>query len=525
MANIFTQGNKLARRVLAYIILCSIFLSISSTFIQLYISFNNELKALEQRFEDIESSYLKAISTSLWDFNDSLLNQQIKGIAKLPDVVYVEIKTSFDNEYAAGDKENVSIEKQQVFPIVYGENIIGELVVYAGYQDIYKNLEQRAFEIVLGEFIKIFIVAFFIVLIVHIVITRHIYRITHYSQNLKSSNLHEPLTLEYRSTKKDELDDLVDAINKMRATLQSEITKLETAENELLQFSGELEVKVFERTEELQHSNAQLQQSLKDLTLAKDQLVQSEKMASLGQLVAGVAHEVNTPLGICVTSITALKDKITDVERDIEAGKLTKNNLTNTLKLISEYENIIEKSLMKAVDLIRSFKSVAVEQHTDPLLKINMLKHVNDVVNTVKTLFKRKKYQINVDVDENINIVTFPSAWNQILTNFLMNSHVHGFDGIKEGEMNIHFEYKKHEIILTYSDNGKGIDEKIRKKIFDPFVTTKRGLGGSGLGLNIVFNLVNVKLNGTISCLEQEQGVTFKVVVPVEEDKKEFLGE
>lgn len=525
MPKIFTQGNKLARRVLAYIILCSIFLSISSTFIQLYISFNEETKALEQRFDDIENSYLKAISTSLWDFNDSLLNQQIKGIANLPDVLYVEIKTSFDNEYTAGNKDGVKIEKQQVFPIVYGENIIGELVVYAGYQDIYEKLEQRAFEIVLGEFIKIFIVAFFIVLIVHIVITRHIYRITHYSQNLKSSNLHKPLHLEYRSSKKDELDDLVDAINKMRVTLQSEITKLETAENELLQFSGELEVKVFERTEELQQSNAQLQQSLQDLTLAKDQLVQAEKMASLGQLVAGVAHEVNTPLGICVTSITALKDKISDIQRDVDEGKLTKKNLLNTLNILAEYESIIEKSLMKAVELIRSFKSVAVEQHTDPLLKINMAKHVEDVVNTVKTLFKRKKYNINIDVDKNINIVTYPSAWNQILTNFLMNSHIHGFEGRDEGEMSIQFTYHNEELILVYKDNGKGINSSIRRKIFDPFVTTKRGLGGSGLGLNIVFNLVNSKLNGSIDCVDQDEGVMFKVVAPIEENKKEFLGE
>ena len=508
------QSNKLARRVLLYIILCSSFLSISSTVIQLYSGFTDEVAALEQRFLSIESSYLEAISSSLWDFNESLVKQQIEGIVNLPDIEYVEIKTNFDNKYVAGNPDLI-IKKQQVYPVFYGENEIGELIIYASYQDIYTKVEQQASVILFGEFIKIFIVAFLIVWIVHLVVTRHIYRITHYSQNLTSSNLDTPLILDARPNSKDELDELAEAINKMRVTLKDEIIKLETAENELLQFSGELEVKVFERTEALQASNAQLQQSLSDLTLAKDQLVQSEKMASLGQLVAGVAHEVNTPLGICVTSVSALREKVHELQKDVESGKLTKTKLETNLNLFNEYQDIVEKSLTKAVELIRSFKSVAVEQHTDPEISINLAKHVVDVVNTVKTLFKRKNYKLNIDVDENLNLVTFPSAWNQILTNFLMNSHIHGFEDKHDGEISISFKLNDNELVMTYQDNGKGIDKSLIKRIFDPFVTTKRGQGGSGLGLNIVYNLISSKLGGTIECVPTDVGTTFKVVVPV----------
>ncbi len=346
MKKALSQSNKLARRVLLYIILCSSFLSISSTVIQLYSGFTDEVAALEQRFLSIESSYLEAISSSLWDFNESLVKQQIEGIVNLPDIEYVEIKTNFDNKYVAGNPDLI-IEKQQTYPIFYGENEIGELIIYASYQDIYTKVEQQASVILFGEFIKIFIVAFLIVWIVHLVVTRHIYRITHYSQNLTSSNLDTPLILDARPSRKDELDELADAINEMRVTLKDEIIKLETAENELLQFSGELEVKVFERTEALQASNAQLQQSLSDLTLAKDQLVQSEKMASLGQLVAGVAHEVNTPLGICVTSVSALREKVHELQKDVENGKLTKTKLETNLNLFNEYQDIVEKSLTK----------------------------------------------------------------------------------------------------------------------------------------------------------------------------------
>ena len=514
MKKIFTQGHKLVKRVLLYIILCSSFLSISSTFIQLYADFTDEVTALEQRFLSIESSYLEAISSSLWDFNESLVKQQIEGIVSLPDIEYVEIKTNFDNKYIAGNADIV-VEKRESYPIFYGENEIGELIISASYQDIYAKIEQRASVILFGEFVKIFIVAFLIVWILHLIVIRHIYHITHYSQGLNSTNLETPLVLDSRPNNKDELDELAGAINKMRINLKDEINKLENAENELLQFSGELEVKVFERTEALQSSNSQLQQSLSDLTLAKDQLVQSEKMASLGQLVAGVAHEVNTPLGICVTSISALKEKVYDLQVDVGQGKLTKSKLESNLNLFSDYQEIIEKSLMKAVELIRSFKSVAVEQHTDPEISINLAKHVVDVVNTVKTLFKRKNYSLNIDVDDNLNLVTFPSAWNQILTNFLMNSHIHGFEDRMDGEIGISFKLEKNELVMIYQDNGKGIDKSLRKIIFDPFVTTKRGQGGSGLGLNIVYNLVSSKLGGTIVCLDGDPGIIFKVVVPI----------
>jgi len=507
-------NSKLSRRVLIYILLCSSVLSISSTFLQLYVNYKESLTTLDQRFSNIETSYLQSISTSLWDFNEPLVQQQIQGIVKLPDISHVKIVTGFGKVYQFGDIENTA-DKIVEFPIFYSENDIGTLIITASYKDIYQRLWQQAGFILTAEMIKIFIVAFFIIFIVHWLITRHIYQITHYSQQVAADKIDTPLVLSSRPKVKDELDDLADTINNMRTTLNNDILKLEDAENALLNLNGELEVKVFDRTSKLASSNNQLQQSLDDLTLAKDQLVQSEKMASLGQLVAGVAHEVNTPLGICVTSITALKEKVLELNHSIETENLTKSHLTKTLNLLIEYQNIIERSLNKAVELIRGFKSVAVEQHTDPELKINVARHVNDVVNTVKTLFKRKNYTINIDVDEDINLITYPSAWNQILTNFLTNSHIHGFDGIESGEISIRFIEENGFLTLLYSDNGKGLDESVVNRIFDPFVTTKRGQGGSGLGMNIVYNLVDAKLKGTIKCLETEVGCSFEVKVPI----------
>ena len=515
-------NDKLTKRLLLYILLCSTFVSVCSTLVQLYSFFQDDLTQLEQRFDNIEKSYIPSIASSLWDFNKPLVAQQIQGIVDLPDIGFVIVENDFDYLQQFGNEEIIA-KKFVEFPIDFDGKHVGKLQVYADYQDIYQRLWQHAGFILTTEFIKVFIIAFFIILIVDKQVIRHLFQLINSAPALASHNLDEELTLSNRPEKEDELDYLVNAINSMRIKLQNEIVKLEGAENALLALNGELEVKVHDRTSKLEESNQQLQNSLDNLTLAQDQLVQSEKMASLGQLVAGVAHEVNTPLGICVTSITALKEKVEDLQKAIESQELTKSFLTDTLNLLVEYEQIIERSLNKSVELIRSFKSVAVEQHTDPEVNINLNQHVYDVVNTVKTLFKQKKYHIHIDVDKDIRLITYPSAWNQILTNFLMNSHIHGFEDRHEGPISITFTKNNGYLTLLYTDNGKGIPEDFKNRIFDPFVTTKRGQGGSGLGLNIVFNLVNAKLGGTIKSLESEQGVCFKVKVPIVQVKKKKL--
>jgi len=522
MNKVIEINDKLTKRLLLYILLCSTLVSVCSTLVQLYSFFQDDLTLLEQRFDNIEKSYIPSIASSLWDFNKPLVAQQIQGIVDLPDIGFVIVENDFDFLQQFGNTEIIS-KKYVEFQITFEGKHVGKLQVYADYQDIYQRLWQQAGFILTTEFIKIFIIAFFIILIVDKLVIRHLFQIIHYAQELASHNLDEKLTLSNRPIKEDELDYLVNAINNMRIKLKDEIFKLEDAENALLALNGELEVKVHDRTAKLEESNQQLQSSFDNLTLAQEQLVQSEKMASLGQLVAGVAHEVNTPLGICVTSITALKEKVEDLQKAISSQELTKSFLTDTLALLLEYEQIIERSLNKSVELIRSFKSVAVEQHTDPEVNINLHRHVYDVVNTVKTLFKQKKYHINIDVDKDLALITYPSAWNQILTNFLMNSHIHGFEGRIEGEISIKFTKTNGYLTLLYTDNGKGIADDFKKRIFDPFVTTKRGQGGSGLGLNIVFNLVNAKLGGTIKSLDSEQGVCFKVKVPIAQVKEKKI--
>ena len=177
MDNKVSVNNKLSRRVFIYILLCSSILSVSSTALQLYFDFKDELVSLDQQFDNIETSYTQSISTSLWDFNEPLVLQQIQGIVKLPNIRFVKITTGFGKVYQYGE-ESSEAEKVVEYPIIYGENDIGILVISADYLDIYQHIWQKAGFIVISEFIKIFIVAFFIMFIIHWLITRHIYYIT-----------------------------------------------------------------------------------------------------------------------------------------------------------------------------------------------------------------------------------------------------------------------------------------------------------------------------------------------------------
>ncbi|WP_281561356.1 ATP-binding protein [Thalassomonas sp. RHCl1] len=313
----------------------------------------------------------------------------------------------------------------------------------------------------------------------------------------------------------DELDNhrhaLELAVNERTQQLQQANEGLQITLEQMAQTRDQLVKK------EKQATLAQLttQKSLDELTLAKDSLVQAEKMASLGQLVVGVAHEVNTPLGVCVTSNSAIKDNILVLSTAIESEKLTRQQLRKNLVSLLEYQEIIERSLNKAGNLIQSFKSLAVEQDTDPEVEINLSAYLHSVINVVKTVFKSKNYHIDLSIDDSLNLITYPSAWNQILTNLLMNSHIHGFQERQQGDISIVVRESYGYLTLDYEDNGKGVAQEIKHHIFDPFVTTKRGQGSSGLGMNIVFNLVSCKLAGTIKCLECEQGCHFKIELPV----------
>lgn len=291
----------------------------------------------------------------------------------------------------------------------------------------------------------------------------------------------------------------------------------EAAKEQKLRQQLEVELRISEeRKQELDKARTVAEQSLASLQQAQKHLVESEKMAALGGLVAGVAHEINTPVGIGITGVTYLQEKLAALMADYQAGTMKRSSLDAFLQTTSETLVITMTNLIRAAELVASFKQVAVDQSSEERRLFNLKGYVNDVLLSLKHKYKRTKHRIEVMGPDDLDVDSFPGAFSQIVTNLLMNSLIHAFegDGI-EGLMRIEVQAGNGGVALKYSDNGKGIPPENLTRIFDPFFTTKRGKGGSGLGMNIVYNLVRNKLNGTITCeSEVGKGTTFTIQFP-----------
>ena len=277
-------------------------------------------------------------------------------------------------------------------------------------------------------------------------------------------------------------------------------------------YAGTLEETVEERTQELK-------QSLDTIQKTQDQLVQSEKMAAIGGLVAGVAHEINTPIGIAVSAASHLEDKTTEFVEKVESKKLKRSELDSYAKTASDSSNLILKNLSGAVKIVQGFKQVAVDQTSGERREFKLKPYIEDVLLSLKPKLKKTDHVVTVNCPEDLKLDSFPGALSQIITNLVMNSLIHGFEGIEAGEITFDVAEEDGTAVLTYRDNGKGMDEKTLAKIFDPFFTTKRSQGGSGLGMHIVHNLVTQTLEGKISCKSKRgNGIIIRLQIPMREE-------
>jgi len=281
------------------------------------------------------------------------------------------------------------------------------------------------------------------------------------------------------------------------------------AENELRVHKEHLEDLVKERTQELQSS-------IENLMETQNQLVESEKMASLGRLVAGVAHELNTPIGIGITGASFLQEKLLQLKHTFEQGDIRRRDLAEFIESAPKSADIILANLDRAAEQIANFKLVAVDQTSERKRNINLISYIKKVINSLTPAINEAHHTIDVVGDTEIELHTIPGDISQIITNLIMNSIFHAYKDDEQGNMLVTVKQSKNRVLLTYADDGQGMAKAVSQMIFEPFFTTKRGSGGSGLGMYIVYNLVSQSLAGKITCLSKpEQGTQFMMEFPI----------
>lgn len=269
-----------------------------------------------------------------------------------------------------------------------------------------------------------------------------------------------------------------------------DITAKHQYDQDILQLNARLEHRVIERTHELSEALAQL-------TEAQAELVQKEKLSALGALVAGIAHELNTPIGNSLTVASTLQSGANEFAAAVETG-LTRSRLTSFLNDSREGADILVRCLRQAAKLVASFKQVAVDQSSVNRRAFALDEMVTELLITLGPSFRNCSHTVTNMIPSGITLDSYPGPLGQILTNLINNAVIHAFEQEQKGTIEIAAERLADKVVLTVSDNGMGIPEEHLSRIFDPFFTTKLGQGGSGLGLNIVYNLVRDILGGTI---------------------------
>lgn len=313
-----------------------------------------------------------------------------------------------------------------------------------------------------------------------------------------------------------EIGTLERAFNEMLAVQERQRREQERVDAEIRDLNANLERLIEERTVALANANRELGQTIQTLTDTRQELVEAEKLAALGALVAGIAHELNTPIGNCVLVASRLSDETAALQSEIDKGQLRKTTLHEHMDKLDSATLILQRNLDKAAQLIASFKRAAVDRTSDVRRGFMLKETLNDTVLMLNPSLKRGHCTVATEIDGDIPMHSYPGSLNQAVSALLENAMIHGY-GETGGEIRLSAQQDGDKATIIVRDNGAGIPEENLGHVFDPFFTTRFGKGGSGLGLNIVYNIVTGILGGKIRVESAPcQGCTFTLTLPLE---------
>lgn len=343
-------------------------------------------------------------------------------------------------------------------------------------------------------------------------VSRRIDRLIKATQTIAGGNYYQ---IRADDSGKDEVSTLASNFNAMSDAISAQLYELQNARNEVENLNQSLEQTVIQRTSELKQKNTELASTIDNLHQTRESLVRSEKLAGLGAVVAGVAHELNTPIGNALTVASTQGENTKTFIKDIEAG-LKRSTLLQFIENSRVSADLIERNLLRAAQLVQGFKQVAVDQTSDQKRIFKLKETIDEHLMMLQPMLKQTPYRIDADIAPEITMNSYPGPLGQVVTNLINNAVLHGFDGRDYGTVRLRADkIDENWLQLTVSDDGIGIPAENQERIFDPFFTTRLGQGGSGLGLNIAFNIMHNLLGGTIEVRSTAgSGSTFVIILP-----------
>ena len=547
-------SRKLLARVLSVYFSLTLLVTVGQIFTE-YLSTKNHV---EGELQTLKNTFSSSLTRALWELNHDQVRAIAEGLMSLPIVEGLQVRGENGNyiaEYgiraqrspAPVDREIIEDHPGGVFsysfPLVFKfsgrESTVGDVTLYSSFDTIFSRIEVGVFFLIGNALVKTTFLVFLFMTAFRTMLSEPLQTITEQMGNFDPQHPEESKLiikldddnelLQLKESYNHVIDDLIISNNKLKDAqneltlankklddqnliLEQEVAKktaslsqimldLEQQKDELIAHQRELRQENENRQyieAELRKRNQELASSMDTLHQAQEQLVESERMASLGGLVAGIAHDVNTPLGVSVTAASFLQERLNNLKTDFEDKSLTSKNMASFIDEAEQTALLLLSNLERASDLIASFKQVAVDQTSETEREFVLGDYINEIIQSLKPSFKHTEHQINVSCPDNLVVTCAPGAIAQIVTNMVVNSITHGFEGKAAGSVILDVKEDGNNVVIHYQDDGKGLSEEELSKLFDAFFTTKRGEGGSGLGTHIMYNLVTQSLHGHI---------------------------
>jgi signal transduction histidine kinase len=484
------------------------------------------VRAPMQQYSEVLS---RGIALAIWNVDRLVVEELVESVMRNPDVLSVTVTDEHGEVFFR--KQNEVARKGAVMrderAVTYNGVRVGRLAIELTSARIQDEFHQNLQGIILAVLAQVLISFAVIWLLFDRRLIQPLQQLRAGASRLARGDLDQPMQL----NRQDELGELASGLDKMRtdlgallserqqqnASLQHELTERRRVEDALgvsqatlLSLNATLEQRVTSRTQELSTA-------VERLTAAQAELVRTEKMAALGSLVAGVAHELNTPIGNSLTVASTMQDQTRQFAVEMTHG-LKRSRLDEFVASTAEGAGILMRGLRHAADLVSSFKQVAVDQTSVNRRNFDLLDTVNEILLTLGPSIRKTGHSVHCQVAPAITMDSYPGPLGQVLTNLINNALIHAFHDAQHGQITINAELQgEGRICLIVQDSGTGISPEHLGRVFDPFFTTKLGKGGSGLGLNIAYNLVRDVLGGTITVSNtQGQGACFSLMLPLE---------
>jgi signal transduction histidine kinase len=465
-------------------------------------------EASERQAQALMEVLKEGLNPPLWAFNKENAQHLIDGVFLNDAVNRIIVLDSIGSEFVKQERPGQNLSASDTITLqadVFrgGEDedpeSIGSVLLEYSLEPARLDAWQDAREVLSITGVQVLISLSVILLILNQRVTAPLARIKNFAHEIAGKNFDASIHSRYD----DEFSELAIELDSMKHALKESFEHLED--------------RVKQRTQDLTLVNQELTDTVQRLEEAKDSLVETEKLAALGSLVAGVSHELNTPIGNGRVMSSSLHETAKHLQEAFESQTMTRSQFENGIDEILQGASLIERNLLKAINLVQSFKKIAVDRTSDNRRVFLLNEFIHEIESTMHHIFKSNPYSLDVKLGEDIELNSYPGVLSQVISNLINNAIMHGLENQPSGTVTVTTRPYASRVSIIVQDDGLGMSEEVKKRIFEPFFTTKMGKGGSGLGMHIVHNLTTASLGGRLSVESNVgNGTSVTIDIPLE---------